>query len=73
MPTVVLHGREDALVHVSGGEATAAAVPGARLVVFEGMGHSLPLPLWDALAGEIAGNVARGEQLRAAAGAGGPA
>jgi len=73
VPTVVLHGREDALVHVSGGEATAAAVPGARLVVFEGMGHSLPLPLWDALAGEIAGNVARGEQLRAAAGAGGPA
>ncbi|MGW1957699.1 alpha/beta fold hydrolase [Streptomyces sp. NPDC001920] len=34
-------------------EATAAAVPGARLVLIEGMGHALPAALDDRLAGEI--------------------
>ncbi len=33
-------------------EATAAAVPGARLVLVEGMGHALPAALDDRLAGE---------------------
>ncbi len=73
VPTLVLHGREDVLVHVSGGEATAAAVPGARLVVFDGMGHSLPVPLWDPLVAEIVANVRRGDERRAAVKAAGPA
>ncbi len=41
-PTLVLHGAADPLVGLSGGEATAAAVPGAELVVFDDMGHDLP-------------------------------
>ncbi len=41
-PTLVIHGSEDPLIDVSGGEATAAAIPGAELVVVEGMGHDLP-------------------------------
>jgi pimeloyl-ACP methyl ester carboxylesterase len=41
-PTLVVHGSADRLVHVSGGRATAAAIPGARLLVAEGMGHDLP-------------------------------
>jgi pimeloyl-ACP methyl ester carboxylesterase len=41
-PTLVLHGREDALVPLAHGEATAAAIPGARLIVLDGMGHDLP-------------------------------
>jgi pimeloyl-ACP methyl ester carboxylesterase len=44
-PTLVVHGREDPVVAVSGGRATAAAVPGARLLELEGMGHDFPLPL----------------------------
>ncbi len=47
VPTLVIHGADDPLVNVSGGEATAAAVPGAELVVLEGMGHDLPAALLD--------------------------
>lgn len=46
-PTLVVHGLADPMVHVSGGRATAAAVPGAELVLVPGMGHDLPEPLWD--------------------------
>lgn len=42
VPTVVIHGEDDTLVDVSGGRATAAAVPGAELVVIPGLGHGLP-------------------------------
>ena len=45
-PTLVLHGADDRLVPVAAGRAVAAAIPGARLEVFEGMGHDLPPALW---------------------------
>ncbi|MGW0805701.1 alpha/beta fold hydrolase [Nonomuraea sp. NPDC002799] len=53
VPTLVLHGEGDQLVPVEGGRATAAAVPGARLVTYPGMGHDLPRPLWPGIAAEI--------------------
>jgi hypothetical protein len=40
--TLVLHGADDVMCDVSGGRATAAAIPGAGLVIIDGMGHSLP-------------------------------
>ena len=46
VPTLVLHGLNDKMVHVSGGRATAAAVPGAELVLVDGMGHDLPPALF---------------------------
>jgi pimeloyl-ACP methyl ester carboxylesterase len=46
VPTTVIHGTDDILVDVSGGKATAAAIPGARLELIEGMGHDLPAQLW---------------------------
>jgi pimeloyl-ACP methyl ester carboxylesterase len=46
VPTTVIHGTDDILVDVSGGRATADAVPGARLELIEGMGHDLPAQLW---------------------------
>ena len=49
MPATVIHGTEDVLVDVSGGAATAAAIPGARLELIEGMGHDLPRALWPRL------------------------
>ncbi|WP_285712141.1 alpha/beta fold hydrolase [Erythrobacter oryzae] len=52
-PTLVLHGEADPLVKLPGGEATAAAIPGARLVTIPGWGHDLPLKLIPRLAGEI--------------------
>jgi len=45
-PTLVVHGRVDPLITLPGGEATAAAVPGASLLVLDEMGHDLPEPLW---------------------------
>jgi pimeloyl-ACP methyl ester carboxylesterase len=42
LPTLVVHGAADPLVSLPGGEATAAAVPGADLWVIDGMGHDLP-------------------------------
>jgi pimeloyl-ACP methyl ester carboxylesterase len=45
VPTLVVHGLADKMVHVSGGRATAAAVPGAELLLIEGMGHDLPSAL----------------------------
>jgi pimeloyl-ACP methyl ester carboxylesterase len=41
-PTLVIHGDRDRMVHHSGGQATAAAIPGARLETIGGMGHDLP-------------------------------
>ena len=59
VPTLVVHGAADKMCDVSGGRATAAAIPGAKLVIFEGMGHSLPRELWPDLAGHIADLVRR--------------
>ncbi|WP_086739696.1 alpha/beta fold hydrolase [Erythrobacter colymbi] len=58
-PTLVLHGEADPLVKLAGGEATAKAISGARLVTVPGWGHDLPVPLIPRLASEIAGH-ARG-------------
>ena len=52
-PTTVIHGRVDPLITLSGGEATAAAIPGARLVVLDDMGHDMPEPLWPVLVDSI--------------------
>jgi pimeloyl-ACP methyl ester carboxylesterase len=46
VPTLVIHGRADALVDVSGGERTAEVIPGAELLVIDDMGHSVPTLLW---------------------------
>jgi pimeloyl-ACP methyl ester carboxylesterase len=54
VPTLVIHGESDPLVQPAGGRATAAAVPGARLVTYQGMGHDLPRELWPAIQDEIA-------------------
>ncbi len=55
VPTLVIHGEVDTLVGLSGGEATAAAIPGARLLTFDDMGHDLPRARWGEISGAIAG------------------
>jgi pimeloyl-ACP methyl ester carboxylesterase len=54
VPTLVIHGKNDPLVPVEGGIDTADAVPGARLVVIEGMGHDLPRGAWPQIVDAIA-------------------
>jgi pimeloyl-ACP methyl ester carboxylesterase len=60
VPTVVIHGEVDALIDVSGGRATAAAVPGAELLVIPGMGHDLPVGARPQIVEAIARNARRG-------------
>jgi pimeloyl-ACP methyl ester carboxylesterase len=45
-PTLVIHGTVDPLVHPAGGKDTASSIPGAELLMIEGMGHALPIPMW---------------------------
>ncbi len=59
VPTLVIHGEADPLVGVSGGEATAKAVPGAELLVIPGMGHDLPPQLWDEIVDAVVANTAK--------------
>lgn len=58
-PTLVIHGTADKLVAPSGGRATARAIPGARLLKIEGMGHDLPRGAWPQLIEAIVENTRR--------------
>jgi len=59
VPSLVIHGLADKMVHVSGGRATAAAIPGAELLLIDGMGHDLPPQLYETFAGAIRRNADR--------------
>lgn len=61
-PTVVLHGADDPLVPLAGGQATAKAIAGAELRVIPGMGHDLPPQLYDTLVDAIMAAVTRANQ-----------
>ena len=58
-PTLVIHGTADRLVAPSGGRATARAIPGARLLKIEGMGHDLPRGAWPQILDGIVETAAR--------------
>jgi pimeloyl-ACP methyl ester carboxylesterase len=62
IPTLVIHGENDKMIGISGGRAVAAAIPGAELITFEGMGHDLPKPLWSVFAMKIADLIHRVEK-----------
>jgi pimeloyl-ACP methyl ester carboxylesterase len=59
VPTLVIHGDADPLVHVSGGRATAKAIPDAELLILPGMGHDKPRELWPQIIDGIARTAAR--------------
>ncbi|HWI43080.1 MAG TPA: alpha/beta fold hydrolase [Nocardioides sp.] len=61
VPTLVMHGLADKMVHVSGGRATAMAVPGAELVLIKGWGHDLPVELFATFADNIRRTADRAE------------
>lgn len=54
MPTLVIHGALDPLIPQAAGEATAAAIPNAKLLIIDDMGHNLPRPRWAEIAEAIA-------------------
>lgn len=59
VPTVVVHGMLDPLVKPSGGIATAKAIRGSRLIMFNDMAHDLPAPRLSEIADAIARNAER--------------
>ena len=61
VPTLVIHGADDPLIQVSGGHATAAAIPDAELLVIDGMGHDLPSQLWPQVVERISTHIARAD------------
>jgi pimeloyl-ACP methyl ester carboxylesterase len=64
VPTLVIHGAQDSLVNVSGGRSTAAAIPGAELLVVDGMGHDLPREIWPEVTDRVSALVERAEKER---------
>jgi pimeloyl-ACP methyl ester carboxylesterase len=52
-PALVVHGDADPLIQLPGGQATAAALPDAELLVIPGMGHNLPRDVWPTLVAAI--------------------
>jgi pimeloyl-ACP methyl ester carboxylesterase len=62
VPALVLHGDQDRLIDVSGGERTASVIPGARFEVLEGMGHDYPPQYWDRIVGLVAGHAPGGSR-----------
>jgi pimeloyl-ACP methyl ester carboxylesterase len=66
VPTLVVHGTEDQVIGVSGGEATAAAIPGARLLRVPGLGHELPPGFWPTLADALVENADRVDEVAGA-------
>jgi len=54
IPTLVIHGDSDSLVPVEGGTDTANSIPGAELMIVEGMGHELPPLAWPQIIDAIA-------------------
>ena len=61
VPTLVVHGEVDPMLHVEGGRATAAAIPGAELLILPDVGHELPRAVHERVAAAIAAHVARAE------------
>lgn len=54
VPALVIHGDADKLVDPSGGRRTADAIPGARFVLIEGMGHDYPPEYWNRIVALVA-------------------
>jgi len=56
VPSLVIHGDADPLVRIEGGQATAKAIPGAKLLTIKGMGHALPISMWPQIIDAIEGH-----------------
>ena len=63
-PTLVIHGKDDLLVPVENGRMVAAAVPGARLLEIDGMGHDLPRRVWPQVLDAIGANARKASVLQ---------
>ena len=63
MPTLVVHGSRDPLLPVRGARAMARLVPGAELLIVDGMGHIIPSASYGLVTDAIARNAKRAAPL----------
>ena len=63
-PTLVIHGADDPLIPVEGGRDTADSIPGARLLIIDGMGHDIPMGVWLEMAVAISNHAAQATVAR---------
>ncbi len=70
VPCTVIHGTDDRLILPKCGQRTADAMPGAELVMIEGMGHELPEGAWPQILDPICALIARAEAARSGSGQG---
>jgi pimeloyl-ACP methyl ester carboxylesterase len=61
VPSLVIHGSSDPLIPLAAGQATADAIPGAQMVVVDGMGHDLPPGAWPPIVEALARHTQRSE------------
>jgi pimeloyl-ACP methyl ester carboxylesterase len=52
-PALIMCGNADPLLRPLASRETAAAIPGARLVMLPGVGHALPRPVWPTIVGHV--------------------
>jgi pimeloyl-ACP methyl ester carboxylesterase len=64
VPTLVIHGSDDALVPLECGRDTAERIPDAELLIIEGMGHDLPEPVWGQITDAVASNAQKAVRSR---------
>jgi pimeloyl-ACP methyl ester carboxylesterase len=65
VPTLVIHGTEDPLFPLPHGQALARLIPGAELLVVDGMGHELPRWTWDTTVPAILAHTAAADRVSA--------
>ena len=54
VPTLIIHGSDDPIIPVEGGKDTHEAIPGSKLIIIDGMGHTLPPETWGQISDAIA-------------------
>ncbi|MGH3330464.1 MAG: alpha/beta fold hydrolase, partial [Nocardioidaceae bacterium] len=64
VPSLVIHGMSDRMVHVSGGRATSQSIPGSELLLIPGMGHDVPIELHETFVDAIRRTADRAGQPR---------
>lgn len=64
-PALVIHGSDDPLVPVEGGQDTAASIPGAELLLIPGMGHDMPRAIFARLVDAISSHTHKAAVARA--------
>jgi pimeloyl-ACP methyl ester carboxylesterase len=62
VPTLVLHGRDDDVLHWCAAVDTAEAIQGSELQIHPDMGHLVPWELWPDVVAAVARTVRRGEE-----------